>query len=167
MKTIKLVPGLLLTALSVLLSCEDRNGNEVPVPQKINGEILPGGATSISNVSATVTGYSFNGSEGDALPLVTAQRWTANFQKNDTKGIKAHFFGMDIIKQILSQSGCVGIRMYYALDDNGERKLLLIGVNANGDNLLPSTQMLDAEDPNTIGDMSWPCPTYCPGNGGL
>jgi hypothetical protein len=90
-----------------------------------------------------------------------AKAWTANYRETYPVEIEAHFFGREIINQILSEEGCVGIRIYYALDENGNRQLLLVGVNANGDNLLPSV----TNNENIIADMSYPCPTFCPPTG--
>lgn len=110
----------------------------------------------------------FNGTEGNPLDLATAKRWTANFRETleNENEIQAHYFGSEIIQNILSQSNCVGIRVYYALDDNGEKKLLLVGVDSTGENLLPSAngKVGEGDDGKTVGDYSWPCPDYCPGN---
>jgi hypothetical protein len=53
--------------------------------------------------------------------------------------------------------------MYYALDDSGNRQILLVGVDAKGNDLLPSAGGRIADGGNTVADMSWPCPTYCSG----
>ena len=76
-----------------------------------------------------------------------------------------HFFGSEIIQQILSESECVGIRIYYAIDENGEKKLILVGVDSNGENLLPAAGGKISDGGNQLADYSWPCPDYCPGNG--
>src|SRR5688572_8830867 len=55
------------------------------------------------------TDVNFDGTEGDALDLATAKRWTENFRKKMTKAdeIRAHYFGNEIIQSILNQSDCV------------------------------------------------------------
>jgi len=109
----------------------------------------------------------FNGSEGDPLDLHTAKQWTANYRNtlSSSDEISAHYFGAEIIQQILSESNCVGIRIYYAIDDNGEKKLILVGVDSEGENLLSTAGGKIGDGENTIADYSWPCPDYCPGNG--
>ena len=107
----------------------------------------------------------FDGTEGDAIDLTTAKRWTSNYRAINSTGVQAHYFGNEIIQQLLERPGCVGIRMYYAINDEGERKLLLIGVDANGENLLPSTVARVKDDEDPVVDYSFPCPTYCPKNG--
>jgi hypothetical protein len=80
----------------------------------------------------------FNGSEGGPIPLVIAKQWTANYRATINPGeTEAHYFGGDIIRRLLDEVGSVGIRMYYAIDDTGEKQLLLVGVDAEGNNLLP------------------------------
>ncbi|QCR24841.1 hypothetical protein [Pontibacter sp. SGAir0037] len=103
----------------------------------------------------------FNGSEGGPIPLQEAAAWTANYRKKqDTlaaeaekpkKYVKAHMFGREWIEKILQQENCVGIRMYYALDEVGTQQLILVGVDENG------TDMEDGE----IVDRSALCPPTC------
>lgn len=107
----------------------------------------------------------FSGAESDSIVLDTSKQWLAHYNSNNPAGIQAHFFGHQIIKQILSQNGCVGIRCYCALNDAGVQQLLLIGVTSSGQNILP--QSLNGgrtTGDGTIADMSLPCPTYCQGS---
>lgn len=111
--------------------------------------------------------YTFDGSEGKPVDLSTAKTWTANYRaslpdpKNDTL---AHFFGFAIIQKILAEPGCMGLRIYYGIDDNGKKQLMLVGADAQGDNLLPNATAQILQDENTIADFSYPCPSACPGN---
>lgn len=100
---------------------------------------------------------SFNGSEGEVFPLNTAAAWTANYRKEYPNGIKAHFFGKDILNQILAQPRCLGIRMYYALDENGVQQMILVGAKAD------ESDMTDG----IIAEVSRPCPPYCGTNSTL
>ena len=106
----------------------------------------------------------FDGSEGDPIDLKTATRWAANYKATlaNPEEIRAHFFGTEIIQQLLNESGCVGIRIYYALDDNGVKKLLLVGVDAAGEDLRPADESTMGEGGNVVADFSFPCPDYCP-----
>lgn len=106
--------------------------------------------------------YTFNGSEGKPIDLKTARQWTENYQKQYPDGIKAHFFGKDILLRILSEQGCMGIRMYYALSGEGEEKLILVGADSTGENLLPRNE---GDESNLLADYSLPCPRYCPPSG--
>jgi hypothetical protein len=52
--------------------------------------------------------------------------------------------------------------MYYAIDDHGGKQIILVGVDSNGNNMEPSTLELNLDDQNTIADISYPCPSFCP-----
>ena len=99
----------------------------------------------------------FTGKEGEEFPLATASEWTANYRAANPDDIQAHFFGMDILNKILSQPGCVGLRMYYALDELGVKQMIVVGVNAD------ETDQYD----KTIAERGFPCPPYCGGGSPL
>ncbi|WP_187263322.1 hypothetical protein [Pontibacter beigongshangensis] len=95
----------------------------------------------------------FNGNEGGEIDLATAQAWTQNYRdmhKNEDV-VKAHFFGREVLQRLLAQDGCMGARMYYGIDDSGKKQLILIGVDADGN---------DQED-GIVLDKSSSCPPYC------
>jgi len=160
----KYLKNAMLIALVITCSCEGQFNDEIPATFNTG---ISNGAANMTNapIQTLVTKYTFNGAEGDPIARGTAKTWTANFREFNPGGTEAHFFGADIIKQILAEEDCVGIRMYYALDDHKQRQIILVGVNAQGQDLMPAAQALDGADPNIISDISWPCPTYCSGNG--
>lgn len=120
--------------------------------------------TSEAKSSARITS-GVDGTIGDPIDLATAQHWAANYRESNPDETLGHYFGFEIIQQILSQTDCVGIRIYYAIDDAGEKKLILVGVDSSGENLLPAPGGKVGDGGNTLADYSWPCPDYCPGNG--
>lgn len=93
---------------------------------------------------------SFNGSEGDPISLGAGADMTARFRSNYPNQIKARFFGKDLLQQILNQSGCKGIRMYFAQNASNQFELVICGADQNENDML-----------NLIGDMSVPCPPTC------
>ena len=94
----------------------------------------------------------FTGSENHAISLEEARKLTANYRAKAGKdAVLAGFFGKDTIQQILDQEGCVGIRYYYALTDDGKPALVLVGVDANENDLIDGV----------IAEVSLPCPPYC------
>jgi hypothetical protein len=98
----------------------------------------------------------FNGKEGEQISLEEAVALTTNYRNSpEANGAQAHFFGKSIIGNILAQTGCVGIRIYYGLDANGMKQLVMVGVAENGDDMYNGI----------IADRSIPCPTYCSGGG--
>lgn len=80
---------------------------------------------------------SFNGTEGTVVTLNDASGWTANFRATISSGdIIAHFVGKQKINAILEQEGCMGIRIYYGIDDDGEKNLILVGVAADENDMV-------------------------------
>lgn len=108
----------------------------------------------------------FNGSEGGPISLETAKKWTANYRATIKPGeTEAHYWGAAIIRQLLDENRSVGIRAYYAIDDNGKKQLLLVGVDEDGNNLLPqestTSNSSSVEGDPIIVDQSAPCPPVC------
>ncbi len=80
----------------------------------------------------------FTGTEDHDISLELASEWTANYRNTITSGDTiGHFFGKTAIQQILDQAteDCVGIRIYYALDNEGKKQLIVVGVKANEDDI--------------------------------
>jgi hypothetical protein len=48
------------------------------------------------------TDYTFDGTEGDAITLATANSWATNYEAQSSPPVKSHFFGSDVIKNILA-----------------------------------------------------------------
>ncbi len=110
---------------------------------------------------------SFTGNEGGPISRETAKNWTKNYEDAETArepgktATKAHFFGKESILKLLNQEGCVGMRIYYAQDENGDKKLLLVGAKNDQEDILPTDMKAASEESDIILDLSWPCPPYC------
>lgn len=102
----------------------------------------------------------YNGNEGAPIALSTASEWTANYRATGTPTAPAeplaHFFGEKLILRILGQSGCVGIRIYYGIDGDGNKALIMVGADANQNDIIGT-----AAAPAIIGNYSLPCPMSC------
>ena len=115
---------------------------------------------------------SFTGNEGGPISREIAKNWTKNYQESESarepgKTItRAHFFGKEKILKLLSEKECIGIRIYYGLDENNDQKLLLVGAKSDMDDIVPVDMKSASEDGPMILDLSWPCPPYC-GNDGI
>ncbi|EJF08103.1 MULTISPECIES: hypothetical protein [Pontibacter] len=97
------------------------------------------------------------GKEGGPIDRAQAKRWTAKYRSSGRGKTNSHLFGADTVRKLLEQEGCVGMRIYYALDDNGEQQLLLVGTDEEGSDM---TEGL-------ILDLSSPCPPDCSVSGEL
>ena len=94
---------------------------------------------------------SFTGTESEVIALEDATDWTSNYRSDNPGEIKAHFFGKNKLNLILNQTGCVGIRAYYAIDKNGIKQLVFVGVDSSEEDLYNGV----------ILDRSIPCPNHC------
>jgi hypothetical protein len=92
------------------------------------------------------------GNENHEFPLTTAAEWTKSYRDNNPpSATKAHYFGKAAIQALLTQTDCVGMRIYYALDDEGEKQLIIVGVDEDGDDLYEGL----------IAERSISCPVVC------
>lgn len=79
---------------------------------------------------------SYTGNEDHDISLTEAAHLTENFRNTVSTGATiAHYFGGAALQALLDQEGCVGLRIYYGLSDNGEKQLVITGVNSSGDDL--------------------------------
>lgn len=92
----------------------------------------------------------FNGTEGGAISLLAGAALTAAYRSANPGSVKGHFFGRDILLEILDQDGCMGIRIYYGIGDEDEKELVLVGANASENDM---TEL--------VADLSLPCPGVC------
>lgn len=94
----------------------------------------------------------FTGNEGAVITLAEGAEMTANYRATINIGETiGHAVGKKLFNSILDQSGCVGIRIYYALDENDEKQLVLVGVDSDGNDMASGV----------IVDKSISCPTRC------
>lgn len=93
----------------------------------------------------------FNGSEGEFISLSEASEMTARYREANPNAVKAHYIGKELIQEILDQQGCVGIRIYYGLDDNNRLQPIIVGVGSDEDDLYEGK----------IADRMYPCPSFC------
>ncbi len=92
----------------------------------------------------------FDGTEGNQITLASASAMTAQYRRDNPNSTIAHFFGKDILNELLEKEGCVGIRIYYGLDEDGNKQLVLVGVDSEENDIL-----------ELVADMSFPCPNAC------
>ncbi len=92
----------------------------------------------------------FNGTEGGEITLSEGSKMTSNYRDRNPNQTIAHFFGRDILERILSQENCMGIRMYYGIDDDGKKQIVLVGADEHQNDLT-----------DLVADISHPCPHTC------
>lgn len=92
----------------------------------------------------------FNGTEGGEITLQQGAEMTSRYRAENPDTTIAHFFGKDILRKLLDQDNSMGIRMYYGIDEDGAKQLVLVGVDSDGNDL---TEL--------VADLSFPCPNAC------
>jgi hypothetical protein len=100
----------------------------------------------------------YTGNEDHSISLAEASELTSNYRNAQTDDyIKAEYFGKNAVLDLLSQDACVGMRIYYGQDTAGVKKLVLVGVDGNGNDLVNGV----------ILDKGFPCPMYCSSSNSL
>jgi hypothetical protein len=88
---------------------------------------------------------------GKQITLSEGAALTAKYRASHPTWIKGHLIGKDRFNEILSQSGCDGIRIYYGENTDGSRELVLVGVDSSGNDLTNGI----------IIDRAVKCPPFC------
>lgn len=111
----------------------------------------------------------FIGNEGGPIALATAKRWTVRYRKNEEQSnpgvtvTQAHFFGKEKILEVLNQEECVGIRIYYGINEDDKREVIVVGAKSDQNNILPSDEnSTDSGSGGILLDDSVWCPPFCP-----
>jgi hypothetical protein len=55
----------------------------------------------------------------------------------------SYYIGKNIIDQMLAQPGCVGIRFFDAINEEGKKTLVYVGIDAKGKSILEYTTVND------------------------
>jgi hypothetical protein len=107
---------------------------------------------------ATSARAQYKGDEKHDVSLTDAARFVQNFKSNPVApSTKGGYFGRNIIDKILGQPGVVGVRYYYAAQDDGSPTIVLVGVDSTGADMVQGV----------IAEHGLPCPPYCPGANAL
>ncbi len=92
----------------------------------------------------------FTGNEDQEISLSEGSNMTSAFRTANPTAIKAEYFGQKIIKLILDQEECVGIRVYNGLDASGAQSNVIVGVDVDGNDIVNGV----------LGDRSIKSPPY-------
>ena len=90
-----------------------------------------------------------------SISLADAAALTANFRNANPHNpalVLGGNFSRAIIDQILAQNGCQGIRYYYGQDSSNVPHVVLVGTDANGNDLYNGTLAEKAR----LSPPSWP-----------
>jgi len=86
------------------------------------------------------------------ISLATAVELTRRFRESAAPdAVKAGALHADQVRALLAQPGVVALRVYYGLDAEGNSTLVLVGMDANDQELTDGVLL----------DIIWPCPPFC------
>lgn len=94
----------------------------------------------------------FSGGGGRAIDSNKAEEWTKSFREGHPGETIAHFFGRDILMNILNKEAYPDIRFYYGADGSVSQ-LIAVGADATQNDLLGQNRI--------VADESSPGPTCC------
>jgi hypothetical protein len=103
----------------------------------------------------------------NTISLKTAKKWAKKWRKQEGTYNKHHdcrAFNIPKIdlQEVLAEDGVANIRAYLGIDDNNEEKLMIVGVDANGKDMISKKSSgLGDEEGDDIYDFTKPCPTHC------
>jgi hypothetical protein len=92
------------------------------------------------------------------ISLADAADLARRFRQDAGPGAeKGGFFFRKLLDEILAQPGCSGVRFYHGKDAKGAPALVIVGVDADGNDITGGTLM----------DLHYPCPPVCGGGNAL
>jgi len=73
---------------------------------------------------------------GEKISHELAGSFIQSYTEKHPNDIVSYHIGRNIIDQILSQPGCVGMRFYNALNEAGQKTLVYVGIDASGKDIM-------------------------------
>ena len=111
-----------------------------------------------------------NGSSSHFISLEKAVEMTKRYRQNREAVTNPTYAGKDILALsgkfdrsvfdiLLAKPDCTAIRVYYGMDIDLKINPIVVAVNTNNEDILPTVSILEGED---IGDDIIRCPPICP-----
>ena len=103
----------------------------------------------------------------NAISLKTAVEWAKNWRSKESSynrhnECKAFNIPKVDLQEVLSEKNVHSVRAYLGVNEKGVEKLMIVGVNKEGKDILPSenTKLRDGDE-GGIYDFTEPCPSTC------
>lgn len=97
----------------------------------------------------------------NTITLVQAQQWAQNWRNNPNPDVIAFLIPEIDLTQVIAERETVNVRSYLGIDENNICKLMIVGVDASGNDLI------DDAKGQYIYDFTSPCQTDCDVNSPL
>lgn len=91
----------------------------------------------------------------NTISLEQAQKWALNWRNNPNKEVKAFLIPEVDLSQVMAEEQTVNVRSYLGIDDLGNCKLMIVGVDAEGNDLI------NEDNGQYIYDFTTGCPPSC------
>ncbi|AWA29884.1 hypothetical protein HYN48_07225 [Flavobacterium magnum] len=91
----------------------------------------------------------------NVIPLETAQEWAHAWVTSGISPVKAYLIPEADITQLMEEADVQDVRAYMGIDANGVSKMMLVGVDKNGKDLIDYSKGL------YVYDFTMPCPNTC------
>ncbi|AWI25777.1 hypothetical protein [Flavobacterium pallidum] len=91
----------------------------------------------------------------NVIPLETAQEWAQAWVSSGISPVKAYLIPEADITQLMAEPEVQDVRAYMGIDGNGVSKMMLVGVDKSGNDLI------DYNNGLYVYDFTMPCPTTC------
>ncbi|MCU7547707.1 hypothetical protein OCK74_01215 [Chitinophagaceae bacterium LB-8] len=120
------------------------------------------------------------------ISLAKAKQLTGKFKKDKDKIVKDEYkdkhllpysetFDRSAIDFLLQQPGCVKLRIYFGMEDDDKVSLVIVGVDAEGNDILTPVSLNKSSSATEAGEMltdpivenGTKCPPTCPVNSPL
>lgn len=107
------------------------------------------------------------------ISLEKAKKMIGHYRRKSEKVLKDEFRGRHVLPYsltydraafdaLLNQPGCSGLRLYFGMDEEALVKIIAVGVNEKGEDLLTTSTISTADATGEIVDEGVRCPTECP-----
>jgi hypothetical protein len=85
------------------------------------------------------------------ISIADAAAMTRKWREQSPKAAKAGAFHADQVRELLTQPGCVALRIYNGVNDAGETQLILVGVNDKDQDMTGGVLL----------EFTFLCPPFC------
>lgn len=107
------------------------------------------------------------------ISLREASKMTALYRKEMNQILAEPFKGQNILSicetfekkdllSLINKPGCEKLRVYYGMDETLSVHAILVAVNNNNEDILPSLEKSDSVEEQDILEHADKCPVYCP-----
>lgn len=107
------------------------------------------------------------------ISLTTAIEMTSRFRNYRESILKPEYQGQNVLPfsetfdraafdALLGEDGAKGLRIYFGMDDNLKIHTIIVGVNEDDEDILPSLALVPTEEEPYILENGTRCPELCP-----